>query len=42
VRQESAKPRSRDSKQTRVIEMLQRQQGATIAAITPNPARIIP
>jgi hypothetical protein len=31
--QESAKPRPRDSKQARVIEMLQRQQGATIAAV---------
>src|SRR5438477_10879054 len=31
--QESAKPRPRDSKQARVIEMLQRRQGATIAAI---------
>ena len=30
---ESAKPRGRGSKQTRVLEMLQRQQGATIAAI---------
>jgi hypothetical protein len=31
--QESAKPPLRDSKQARVIKMLQRQQGATIAAI---------
>ena len=31
--QESAKPPPRDSKQARVIEMLQRQQGATIAAV---------
>jgi uncharacterized protein DUF3489 len=31
--QESAKTRPRDSKQARMIEMLQRRQGATIAAI---------
>ncbi len=31
--QESAKPSARNSKQASVIEMLQRQEGATIAAI---------
>jgi hypothetical protein len=33
TRQQSAKPNSRGSKQSRVIEMLQRGQGSTIAAI---------
>ncbi len=33
TRQKSAKPRPRDSKQSRVIEMLQRARGTTIAAI---------
>jgi hypothetical protein len=33
ARQQSAKPNSRDSKQARIIEMLQRRQGATIVAI---------
>jgi Protein of unknown function (DUF3489) len=31
--QESTKPSARNSKQARVIQMLQRQQGATVAAI---------
>ena len=33
AQQQSAKPKPRDSKQSRVIEMLQRARGATIAAI---------
>ena len=33
TRQQSAKPKPRDSKQARVIEMLQRARGGTIATI---------